>query len=184
MFENESKFIVFYRQRFFRAKGRQKIPSTGIFTPKKSISPSQGKIPVTGISISPPHGKIPQHREIFLKVTNLFTTVEKSIPVQYSHTGKSEKFKVFSHHSTAPTHRGTLKKNQSPHNTAQGSHTGELGKVWKYPHHSTGPSHRGTLKIFKVSTHSGKSRKKSKSPVQGIFREKPISPPPAPFRAP
>ena len=63
-----------------------------------------------------------------------------------------ESDKIQHPHTTEPTHKGTLKKNQTLHITPQSTHRGESWKI--------------------------------KSPAKGIFRENPISLPPAPFGAP
>ena len=80
-----------------RLHHRGKIPSTGIFDPKKPISPAQGKIPSTGIfcenSISPVQGQSLTHR------------------------GTLKNFKVPTHHTTEPTRRRTLKISKYPHAT-------------------------------------------------------------------
>ena len=80
---------------------------------------------------------------IFLKVSNLSTTVEKSTLAQYAHPGKSERFKVFPPqygvHTQGnfekiklftPHHRahtqGHFEKKQTLHTTPQSPHKGEL----------------------------------------------------------
>ena len=168
----ESTFI------FFRAKGRQKIPSTGILTRKKQSlqhreNPQQGDF-FEIINLSSTGEKSPA-QELFFEIINL-SSIEKKSPAQgcfwYNqslHTqGTLKNFKV-----PTPQHRahtqGNFEKFQSLHTTAQSLHTGELGKVSNSPHHSTESTHRGTLKIFKVSTHRGISRKNQSPQYKEFF---------------
>ena len=133
--------------KFFPGGGAKNPHYRDFFENNKSLH-RRGKIPSTGI---------------FLKVSNLSTTVETL--AQYAHPGKSEKLKVFPPQYGVHT-QGHFEKKQTLHTTPKSPHTGEL------------------FENFQVFTHRGKTRKKWKSPAQGIFREKSISPPPAPFEAP
>ena len=98
----------FYQRFFFRAKGRQKIPSTRIFSKIINLSTAGEKSPA---------------QEFFLKVSNLSTTVETL--AQYAHPGKSEKLKVFPPQYGVHT-QGHFEKKQTLHTTPKSPHTGEL----------------------------------------------------------
>ena len=142
------------------------------------------------MTLQPPED--PQYREFFaknFKVPSIGPTHRREFEIFLSfhtphhrgHTqGTLKIFKLLTHHTTEPIHRGIFKKSNSPH-TTEPTHRGTLKKI-KLSTHTTEPTHRGTLKKFKLSTphhraHTGelfenfqslytqgKKQEKSKSP--------------------
>ena len=144
----------FYQRFFFSAKGCQKIPSTRIFIRKNQSLHYRGKCPAQGFFF--------ESKQFFHHSGKIHTsTIPTPREIWRVQTPPTPQY-------GAPTH-GNFEKNQTLHTTPQSTHTWELWKISKSPYHTTEP------------THSGKARKKLKSPAQGIFREKTISPPPPPF---